>query len=64
MVSLETAVSMPSPPVKVSVPPVENVSFDPLSAARVKLVLIEFVDSAVIRPFASTVIAGIAVLVP
>tara|TARA_R100000657_G_C4655568_1_gene99573 strand:- start:82 stop:864 length:783 start_codon:yes stop_codon:yes gene_type:complete len=64
MVSLETAVSIPSPPVNVSVPPVENVSFDPLSAASVKLVLMALVDSAVILPFASTVMAGIAVLVP
>ena len=33
----DTVVSIPSPPVKVKVSPVENESFDPLSAANDKL---------------------------
>ena len=33
----DTVVSIPSPPVKVKVSPVENESFDPLSAASDKL---------------------------
>ena len=39
--SFETVVSIPSPPEKVNVLPVEKLSFDPLSAASVKLVSIE-----------------------
>ena len=39
--SSDTVVSMPSPPEKVNVLPVEKLSFEPLSAASVKLVSIE-----------------------
>ena len=39
--SSETVVSIPSPPVNVKVLPVEKLSFEPLSAASVKLVSIE-----------------------
>ena len=39
--SSDTVVSIPSPPVNVSVPPVENESLLPLSAASVKVLVIE-----------------------
>ena len=51
-------------PVNVSVSPVLNVSLEPLSAASVKLVAILFVVTAVTRPLAFTVMAGMAVALP
>ena len=64
MVSSDTVVSTPSPPVKVRVPPVENVSFEPLSADKVKDVLSDAVVADVTLPFASIVTTGIAVELP
>ena len=61
---LLTVVVTPVPPENVSVSPVLKVSFEPESAAKVKLVERAAVETAVTRPFPFTVTTGIAVLEP
>ena len=61
----ETVVVMFEPPEKSKVSVAsDTVSFDPLSAPTVKVVVIDAVDTAVTSPFAFTVTTGIAVALP